>query len=175
MPDVRGAFGQDDAEIDQRVGDALGHFGAFEEGHGESVGGAAVGEVDEAQHGGQIVVPAEAELVFPAAEDRVAGFELEVGFAGGEFGWRGPVARGGDVANVVGEVGVNGAGAERVAEFAERDDGEIAAAVEVLGRPGYAGEGFGEDGAGVVQDVAFFGREVVAPVGDFQVAFERGV
>lgn len=97
-PDVGGALGEDDAQLDPFVRDALAHLGAFQERHLERVAAALLQFAEELL---QVGVPADAEAVVPAAEDGVARLQLEVGFFGVAA-----VAAGRDVADVVGEVGV---------------------------------------------------------------------
>ena len=64
---------------------------------------ATLRRVEFAEEGPEIRVPSDPETVFPAPENGVAGFELEVGFF-----LAAPEARGTYVADVVGEVGVQG-------------------------------------------------------------------
>ncbi len=121
-----------------------------------------------AQEGFKIGVPADAETVFPSAEDGISGFEFEVGFS-----LVAPEARRTHVADVVGEIGVQAADLQRHVQIAE---GRCRGLVVLRRGPLHAVEVVFEVRALVREPVAFFGRKVAAPVADFDVALQqRGV
>jgi hypothetical protein len=100
--DVGSALGQNDTEVDTAVGDAFAGSGTFEEGNLESV---CLASGQLAQVARKIGVPANAEAVFPGTENGVTGLQLKqrLLLARAEL-------RGGNVANVVGKVRIDGTG-----------------------------------------------------------------
>lgn len=158
--DSRSALGEDDAQLDAGVGYPLGHLRAFEKWHFEHV---RVALFEFAEKLLQAGVPADAKAVVPSAKYRVARFELEVSFAQAIS-----EAAGGDVADVVDEVRVQGADFEG---YVEGFEGACWGVVVLCCGPGYSGEMFGELGALVCEPVAFFRREVATPVAYFNVSF----
>src|SRR5690242_9327740 len=97
--DICRAFWQDDAKVHTPVRDALDSTGPFEERHLEHIR-VALGQL--AQIVRQICVPPHTETVFPVAENRVTRLQLEQVFLLART-----EARGRDIANIVGEVGVH--------------------------------------------------------------------
>lgn len=131
MLDILSTFGQDDAQDDLVVLDTLGLFGTFEEWHLENVAGGG-GFAQEAR---KRSVPADAKIEEPTSKDGVARLELEEGLAA-----VGAEPRGGDIADVVGKVGVHAPGLKGHSELLESTGGRIV----VVGRgPLYAGESRG--------------------------------
>ena len=160
--DLRGALGQDDAHDDALVLDPLAHFRALQERHPERVGAAGA---KPPQRAPQVRVPADLELVAPAAEDGVAGLDLEQ--RGGAAG-AAEVARR-HVADVVDEVGAAGAGREGQPQLAQRVRRWV---VVLRGGPLDAVEEALDARGAVAELVALLGREVAAPVADLEVALQ---
>lgn len=169
--DVPRAFGQDDAHLHLGVADAFAHARALEERHLEHVAAAAFGRLEAApQEVAQVGVPADAEAVFPPAEDGVPWLELEVGLLAAAAAAE---ARRAHVADVVGEVRVQGAGAQGHVEGAQRRGWR---AVVLRRGPLHAVEVAAELRALVCEPVPLLARQVPAPLRDFNVPLqERGV
>ena len=164
VADVVGALGQDDAHDDLVVLHAFGRLRALEEGHLENVG---VGGGALAEEAGEVVVPADAEAVVPAAENGETRAQLQRGVAAR---LPGAVAAGRDVADVVREVGVDGARLQREGEFADCGRGQL---LEAADGPFDAGELVHEVGAVVAQPVALLGCQVAAPVRHFEITLQQ--
>lgn len=157
-------FRQDDPHLHFPVADALAHLRALEEGDLQHV--SALGVAQLAEERLEIGVPPDAETVLPAAENGIPRFQLQQGFlpAAAE-------ARGGDVADVVGEVRVQTPDLQGYLQLPQRGGGWVV----ILRRgPLHAAEVLPQAGAEVGEPVAFLGREVAAPVRDFDVALEAG-
>ena len=113
--DLLGALRKDDAKVNALVLNTLAVLGALEERNLEDV---AVTRLQLPQVRLQVAVPSDPEAVVPATENGVAGPNLKVGLARS-----GPEAAGGDVADVIGEIGVDRAGLERHLQGAESRGG----------------------------------------------------
>lgn len=104
-------LGQNNTNNNALVLDPLGNLGTLKERHLKNV---RVGTLELAQESAQIVVPTHLEAVVPATEDWVARLQLQVG---GGLAVAGTVPAGRDIADIVGEVGVDGAGLQRVRDL----------------------------------------------------------
>lgn len=166
VADVPGTLGEDDAHDGLLILNTLGNLGALDEGDLEDVGISAGDSL--AKEGREVVVPANAEAVVPSAEDGEPGTKLQGGVTVRDLS--GTVAARGNVANVVGEVGVHGAGLEGDLQLADSGGRQLLVAAD---GPFHAVEVVGELGAVVAQPVALFRRQVAAPVGHFQVTLQK--
>jgi len=157
-------FGQNNANNNALVLDTLGNLRALEERHLKNV---RVGTLDLAQKPPQVVVPAHFEAVIPATENRVARLQLQVG---GGPAVAGAVFAGRHVADVVGEVRVDGAGLQRVCDLAHGGGRCLLVAGEC---PLYTRELVGQLRAVVAQPVSLLSGQVAAPVRDFHIALQE--
>lgn len=157
---VLGPLGQDHADLDLLVLDALGLLRALEEGHVQDI--AARRRLAQKVLG--VRVPANGKGKLPPAKQGVAGLDLEQGLAlvGAEVRRR-------DVANDVRVVGVAAADAEREAHLAQ-DVPRGQAEVLVLD----AAEEVRQVGAALDPRVALLKGDVAAPVADLDVALQLG-
>lgn len=160
--DICSALREDDTEVDATVRDALGRTRSLEERHLESVS-LASGQL--AQVAGQIGVPANAEAVLPLTEYWVSRlqFEQSLFLAVAELGC-------GNVADVVSEVWVHGAGVQRELQLLEREGGWVH--VRLL-LPLYTREVVLQPCALVDQPVSLLISQVAAPVRDLDVALQE--
>lgn len=161
---VRRALGQNHSHIHSLVRDALAHFRPLEKWHLQDI---SLTGLEFPQDVLEIAIPPDAETVLPTAKDGIPRLEFEIGFLG-----IAPEAAGTDVADVVREVRIE---APNLQGHIERLDRARRRAVVLLvrGRPCHAGELALEVCAFVREPVALFGREVAAPLANFDVSLEE--
>lgn len=169
-PHIPRPFRQNHPYLHLRITDPFAHLRPFEKGHLEYVPALRCG-AQLAQEGYEIGVPADAETVFPAAEDGIPRFEFQHGFL--VLAAAGAEARCGDVADVVCEIRIHAPCLQGNLQLPESRGGRVV----ILRRgPLHAVEVLLELGALVGEPVPLLGREVAAPVRDFDVALQvRGV
>ena len=164
---VRRTLWQNHSHIHSLIRDALTHLRPFEKRHLQDI---SLAGLEFPQNVLEVAIPPNAKAVFPAAKDGIPRLEFEIGFLG-----IAPEAAGTDVADVVREVRIEAPNLEGHAERFDRA-GRRAVVLLVRGRPGHAGELALEVCAFVREPIALFGREVAAPLANFEVSLEeRGI
>lgn len=158
---ILGTLGQDNAKVNTLVLNAFRVLGALEERHLEDI---AITSLQLPQVRSKVAIPTNPEAIVPAAENGVARTDLKVGLAR-----IGPEAASGDVSNVIGEVGINGAGLERHLKLAKRRGRRLRVNRHL---PLHTGEVVLQRSATVRQPVAFLSGQVTTPLADFDIALQ---
>lgn len=157
------SLGEDDPDLHFLIRDPLRHLWPLEERHLQYI---PIASLHFPQGVLEVRIPSDAETVLPAPENGVPRLELEVRFLDVA-----PEAARRDVADVVGEVRVQGSDLQRDFQLLDRARRRV---VVLRRRPRYAGELVLEVRAPVGQPVPLLGREVAAPLADLDVPLQQG-
>lgn len=161
--DIRRALRQQNPDLDPLVPDSLGHLRALKKRHLEHVFAPST-HTELPQEILQIRIPPDPKTILPPPENRIPRPDLQVRLA--EITTK---ATRRNVPNIVSKIRVQAPHTQRDVQRPQRDGRRA-----VVGRLGVgdAREVVRESGAVVREPVALFGREVAAPVADFDVPLQ---